>query len=209
MQAEQAATRFTDPGGKAGAKATSKTVGLSLVLAALAAFVVYAAWREWRMPVPVVATASAETSVDAAGHAFGDHRRPALSAAEERFSQALWNLHAEARTAAVRMTFAGLGYKMGDGNVASVAATVAPLTAVFRDVETQLGALETPASMLETRNSYMNALRLYGEASREMIKVAQDGKDAHLLKAQEMSEQASGILLAVGESLWPGEIKPN
>ena len=42
-----------------------------------------------------------------------------------------------------------------------------------------------------------------------MIKVAQDRNDAHLLKAQQMSEQASGILLEVGERLWPGEIKPN
>jgi hypothetical protein len=63
--------------------------------------------------------------------------------------------------------------------------------------------------MHEVRSRYAVALQLYDRASQEMVKVALDGKDAHLLQAHEMSEQASGILLEVGEQLWPGEIKPN
>ena len=113
------------------------------------------------------------------------------------------------RTAAVRMTFAGLTYKMGDGDRASVKTKVAPLTELFAQAESDLRALETPASMQALRQRYGAALQLYGRASQEMIKVAQDGNDAHLLQAQEMSERASGILLEVGEQLWPGEIKPN
>jgi hypothetical protein len=42
-----------------------------------------------------------------------------------------------------------------------------------------------------------------------MIKVAVDGRDAHLIEAQVMSERASGLTLKVGETLWPGEYKPN
>jgi hypothetical protein len=178
-----------------------KTLGLWVVLALLAVFAAYAALREMR-----------KTTVDvqppAVDHAFAD-RRPAQSAAEERFSQALWAIHAEARTAAVRMTFAGLAYKMGDGDRMSVSTKVSPLTAIFRRAESELHALDAPASMHEIRNRYAGAMQLYAGASLEMIKVAQDGKDAHLLKAQEMSERASGILLEVGEQLWPGEIKPN
>ena len=179
-----------------------KTLGLWLVLAALAAVVAFAAWREVRKTSPAVQS-------PAAGHAFSDHARPALSAAEERFSQALWNIHSEVRTAAVRMTFAGLTYKMGDADLASVGTKVVPLTAVFRQAESAVHALEAPASMQGLRSRYASALQAYGNASLEMVKVVQDGKDAHLLKAQEMSEQASGILLEVGEQLWPGEIKPN
>jgi hypothetical protein len=70
-------------------------------------------------------------------------------------------------------------------------------------------ALEAPPSMQPTRDRYAGALVLYRDASQEMIKVARDGKEAHLLKAQEMSERAAGVLLEVGEELWPGEIKPN
>jgi hypothetical protein len=63
--------------------------------------------------------------------------------------------------------------------------------------------------MKETRDRYLGALQLYANASQEMVKIAQDGSEAHLLKAQEMSEKASGVLLEVGDDLWPGEIKPN
>jgi len=179
----------------------TKTLSLWVVVALLAGFVAYAALREMRK-------ATLEVQPQTTAHAFSD-RRPAHSAAEERFAQALWNIHAEVRTAAVRMTFAGLAYKMGDGDRASVNTKVVPLTAVFRQAESELRALDAPASMQETRNRYAGALQLYGNASQVMIKVAHDGDDAHLLKAQEMSEQASGILLEVSEQLWPGEIKPN
>ena len=181
-----------------------RAVGLGMLLALLAAMAAYAGLREARKApvVEVPATGNADA------HAFAD-RRPAQSAAEERFSQALWNIHADVRTAAVRMTFAGLAYKMGDADVASVNTKVAPLAAVFGQAGKDLQSLDVPASMQELRGRYAGALQTYREASLEMVKVAQDGKDAHLLKAQEMSEQASGILLQVGEQLWPGEIKPN
>lgn len=179
---------------------SGKTWAVRLLFALLAVFVVYAGWREVNRTAPSAAPADA--------HAFAD-TRPAHSAAEERYAQALWGVHAEVRTAAVRMTFAGLSYKMGDADRASIQTKVAPLSAVFTQAEQQLRALDTPASMRELSQSYAAALARYREASLEMIKVTQDGNDAHLLKAQELSEQASGVLLEVGEHLWPGEIKPN
>jgi molybdopterin converting factor small subunit len=201
MNAAHIAPQSQRPDAKTLAKTLAKTFGIGVVLALLAAFVAYAALRELRKATP-------DSLPQATVHALSD-RRPAQSAAEERFSQALWNVHAEVRTAAVRMTFAGLAYKMGDGDSASVNTKVAPLSALFRQAESQLRALDAPASMQELRGRYAGALQLYEGASQEMVKVAYDGKDAHLLKAQQMSEQASGILLEVGEQLWPGEVKPN
>jgi len=172
------------------------------VLVLLAAFVVYAALRELRKAPPV---GQAAAPAEASHHA----PRPARTAAEERFSQALWGIHSEVRTAAVRMTFAGLAYKMGDGDRASVRARVTPLTEVFQQAQAQLRALDTPPAMQETRDRYAQALQQYARASQEMVKVAQAGDEAHLLRAHEMSEQASTLLLQVGDRLWPGEIKPN
>jgi hypothetical protein len=180
-----------------------KGLGVWMLLALLAAVAAYAGIREARK-TSVITAAPSHADV----HAFAD-RRPAQSPAEERFSQALWNIHADVRTAAVRMTFAGLSYKMGDADLASVNTKVTPLTAVFSQAQKDLQGVDTPASMLDLRRRYAGALEGYHEASVEMVKVAQDGKDAHLLKAQAMSEQASGVLLQVGEQLWPGEIKPN
>jgi len=180
-----------------------RTIARWLVLVLLATFVGYAGWREVRKTA-----LDSEPGQDRDSHAFSD-RRPALTAAEERFSQALWNIHAEVRSAAVRMTFAGLAYKIGAADAASVRTKVTPLTETFRQAAADLRSLDGPESMEQVRSRYADAVRLYVDASQSMVVVAEDRNDAHLLTAQQMSEQASGILLEVGERLWPGEIKPN
>jgi hypothetical protein len=192
MSAANAVPRLSRP--------NARTLAVWGVLVLLAAFVVYAAQREIRKAAPAPA--------EDAPHAFAA-QQPAQTAAEERFAEAMWGIHTEVRTAAVRMTFAGLAYKMGDGDQASIQTKVTPLTAVFRQAERDLRALDAPASMQELRDHYAGALQLYSNASQEMVKIAQDGSEAHLLQAQEMSERAAGILLEVGDQLWPGEIKPN
>jgi len=42
-----------------------------------------------------------------------------------------------------------------------------------------------------------------------MVKIAGDGKDAHLVQAQKLSFAAAEDLLRVGDVLWPAEFKPN
>jgi hypothetical protein len=178
---------------------TVRIAGIGTLLVVLASITVYAGMHELGKQAPATSPVA---------HAFTD-QRPALSAQEERFAQAAWNIHADVRTAAVRMTFAGLAFKMGDGDAANIRDKVAPLTDVFRGAGSALQALDTPASMRPVRDRYAEALQLFGAASQEMVRIAQDGDESHLLKAQEMSERAADILLDVGEQLWPGEIKPN
>jgi hypothetical protein len=184
-----------------------RRLGFRALLVLLAAFVLYAGVREVRKSGSE-AQPQPQVQAPAQPHAFAEHR-PAQTPAEERFSQALWNIHAEVRTAAVRMTFAGLAYKMGDGNATSVQAKVTPLAETFRQAAVDLRSIEGPDSMAGVRSRYAEAVRLYAEASRAMVKVAEDHDDSHLLTAQQMSEQAAGMLLEVGDQLWPGEIKPN
>jgi hypothetical protein len=135
--------------------------------------------------------------------------RPPLTVGEEAYAQALWDVHMGVRTEAVRMTFAGLSYKMGEAKRADVKARVAPLTGLFSQALGRVEALRPPASLEAAHASYLQALRLYRDASAEMVKVAADGSDEHLIRAQEMSENASSKLMEVGEVLWPGEYKPN
>lgn len=179
----------------------SRRLVVRAVLVLLMVFVLYAGVREVRK-------SGLDVQPQAEDHAFSD-RRPAHTPAEERFSQALWNIHAEVRTAAVRMTFAGLAYKIGDADAASVRTKVTPLAETFHQAAADLRSLDGPESMQAVRGRYAEAVRLFAEASRTMVKVAEDSSDAHLLTAQQMSEQAAGILLEVGDRLWPGEIKPN
>ena len=132
-----------------------------------------------------------------------------MTAAEEAYAHALWPVHAQVKQDAVKMTFAGLAYKMGDIKRAAVKERVALLTPKFDSALTEISNLQPPASMQELHGEYVEAIRLYRDASVIMIKVAADGRDKHLIEAQERSEKASGLTLKVGETLWPGEFKPN
>jgi len=63
--------------------------------------------------------------------------------------------------------------------------------------------------MASQHQAYLDALKQYQSASEEMVKIAGDGKEEHLVNAQKMSFAAAEGLLRVGDVLWPGEFKPN
>ena len=88
-------------------------------------------------------------------------------------------------------------------------ATVQPLTATFQSATQRARQLRPPQSLKDAHASYLEALELYTEASREMVKVAADRSDQHLVTAHERSERASHALLQLSDVLWPGEYKPN
>jgi hypothetical protein len=180
--------------------AAVKGFGVGALVVGLIALMAMAAFRETAKPKPQVA-ANTEAS-----HVV---ERPAVTAEEEAYARALWPIHAQVKQDAVKMTFAGLAYKMGDIKRDAVKARVAPLTQTFDAAAAALVKLQPPASMRELHGKYLEAIKLYRDASATMVKVAADGHDAHLVEAQVMSEKASGLTLEVGETLWPGEFKPN
>ncbi len=182
-----------------------KQIALGIFLLCLGAVAALAVVREGhRAKAPVASTEAA------AGGAFAGHQeRPALSAEEEAYAAALWPVHEKIKTSAVQMTFAGLSYKLGDIDRMAVKERVMPLTKVFRDARSQASQLRVPASLEKQHEVYLGALKLYEDAAVEMVKIARDGKDDHLINAQKMSYAASEDSLRVGDALWPGEYKPN
>jgi hypothetical protein len=178
-----------------------KGFGVGAVVAGLIALVAVAAVRE---------TAKPKVEAVEVNSAYGGQtQRPALTAAEEAYAQALWPIHSLVKQNAVKMTFAGLAYKMGDIKRAGVKERVAPLTPLFDTALAQVNKLQPPASMRELHQDYTGAIELYRSSSVTMIKVADDGRDQHLIEAHEMSDKAAGLTLKVGDALWPGEYKPN
>ena len=182
---------------------TFKTIALGALVVALSAVVAYAVVREFRT------TKQADAQV--VGAPMGEHaQRPAMSAAEERYASDLWQIHEPVRTAAIRMSFAGISYKMGEIDKAEFKKRVSALTEIYRDAGTKMRAVQPPPSFAPLHKEYAGALQAYLDASIEMAKaVKPGGGDDNLIKAQGMSEQASTTLLKVGETLWPGEYKPN
>ena len=180
--------------------AALKGFGFGVLVVGLIALVAVAAVRE---------TAKPKQQEVAANAAFAHSERPAITAAEEAYAHALWPVHAQVKQDAVKMTFAGLAYKMGEIKRAAVKERVELLTPKFDLALAELNKLKPPASMRELHSDYVESIKLYRDASVIMIKVATDGRDKHLIEAQERSEKASGLALKVGETLWPGEFKPN
>jgi hypothetical protein len=176
-----------------------KGFGVGALVAGLIALAAAAALRETATPKQQVAT----------GASYGQSERPALTAAEEAYAHALWPIHAQVKQNAVKMIFAGLAYKMGEIKRAGVRDRVAPLTPTFDAALAQARKLQPPTSMQELHQEYIDAIKLYRNSSVVMIKVAADGRDEHLIQAQEMSDKASGVTLRIGDTLWPGEYKPN
>ncbi len=180
--------------------AALKGFGAGVLVVGLIAVMGAAVLRETVRPKPQQVEASA-------GSVHAD--RPPVTAEEESYARALWPIHAQVKQDAVAMTFAGIAYKMGDIKRDAVRQRVAPLTQKFDSAIAALARIQPPASLKDFHGEYEQAIRLYRDASVTMVKVAGDGKDAHLVEAQTMSEKASGLTLKVGETLWPGEFKPN
>ena len=178
-----------------------KGFGVGACVAGLIALVAVAAVRE---------TAKPQERGGEVNSAYGGvAQRPALTAAEEAYAQALWPIHSMVKQSAVKMTFAGLAYKMGDIKRTGVKDRVAPLRPIFEAALVKANTLQPPASMRELHQDYTGAIELYRNSSVTMMKVADDGRDQHLIEAHEMSDKAAGLTLKVGEALWPGEYKPN
>jgi hypothetical protein len=135
--------------------------------------------------------------------------RPPLTAAEEGYALALWPIHNEVKASALRMTFGGLSYKLGELDRTEFKARIEGLTETYRSAGLRIAALTPPASLARAHEMYSDAVRLYQQSAAEMLRVVGDGRHEHLVAAQPLSMEASEKLLRVGDILWPSEYKPN
>jgi hypothetical protein len=180
-----------------------RRITAAVFVTALLLVIAFAVQREMRSkPQTSAAVPLTERSVE----------RPAMTAAEEAYAAALWAIHSEVKLDSVRMTFTGLSYKMGDIKTAELAARVRPLSANFRSARERARTMTPPPSLQAAHERYLSALQRYEEAAATMTQAANESaaaRDQHLLKAQDLSQQASEDLLRVSDVLWPGEHKPN
>ena len=185
-----------------------KQIALAVVVVALSAFVVYAALRETKKQPPVV-PAPSSAAVFTGGLGMDRTSLGALSPEEEAYAAALWPIHGEVKLAAMRMTLAGITYKIDHQDPARFKLALQPLASSLQSAMQQARQLHPPQSLKDAHATYLEAIQLYNEAAREMIKGATDRSDQHLITAHERSELASHKLLQLSDVLWPGEYKPN
>ena len=135
--------------------------------------------------------------------------RRAFNAAEEDYSVNLWRIHDKVKTSSVQLSFAGLSYKLKELDRAGVKAKVAPQGEIYRDALSAMGKLAVPDSLKELHEEYKKAVNFYAAATEDMMKIATDGNEQHLLDAHSKTNQAGTLMLKVSAELWPGEFKPN
>ena len=183
-----------------------KQIAFGLALLALGAVVAVAVVRETKPPEPPSAAAAFT-----GGLAMDQHEKHAraLTAEEESYAAALWPIHNEVKLSAIRMTFAGLKYKTEHQDAQKLKKTVEPLTQTFKSAAQRARAIQPPPSLADAHGSYVAAVDQYAVATQEMMRVASDGREEHLVSAQKKGEKASEALLQVSDVLWPGEYKPN
>jgi hypothetical protein len=135
--------------------------------------------------------------------------RPALSAAEESYVQALWPVHSEVKAAALKMTLGGIDYKLQEMDRAAFRQRIERSLAVYRQAERQLQALQPPLSLQQYHTGYLEAVNLYTASAVEMLKLADDGQEQHLIDAFPLSREAGQRVWEIGLALWPGEYVPS
>ncbi len=135
--------------------------------------------------------------------------RPALTPAEEAYISQLWKIHDKVKHSAFQLTFAGMSYKLGNLDRAGIQEKVVPQTEIYRAALADMAKLTVPPSLREKHQMYSDAVKLYEQAALELVKVADDGKEQHLLDAHALTERASSMLLQAGDQFWPGEFKPH
>ena len=176
---------------------TLKLALTGAVVLGLLGILVFAAVREWTTARPAAARPALAPP------------RPALTAAEEAYALALWPIHNQVKAGALRMTFGGLNYKLGEIDARELRARTEAARDIYRQAETRIRALSPPASFQAVHAEYVEAVDLYRRAAAEMSMTGDDGRDEHLLAAFPLSQEAGRKLLRVGNVLWPGEYVPN
>jgi hypothetical protein len=135
---------------------------------------------------------------------------PPLTEQEEAFSEALWPLHQEmVEPSAGRLASAGMTFAADDHDANRLATKLTSLRQVFHDTQAKVAAISAPPSMQPLRDRYVGLLVLYEQSATEMLEVARDGDEGHLINAQAKSQHAAEELIRIGDILWPGEHKPN
>jgi len=173
---------------------------LALVLLGL---VVLAAGREAN-PIP---RAAAPTPVPVAS--FEHEARPAFSPAEQQYLESLWPIHIEVERAAVRMALGAAFYRDRDIDGAALKGRLDEAHDAFSSAAQKLDTLTPPPEALPAHQAYADAVRLFQASATEMLRMFDDGDEAHLVQGFPLSQQGSDRIRELGARWFPDEYPPN
>jgi hypothetical protein len=136
-------------------------------------------------------------------------RRPTRSPDEQAYLEQLWPIHTDVEVAAERVALGTIFYKTADLDRTELKSRLEGSLASYRAAEGKLDALRPPESLRASHASYLTAVRLFEQSSLEMLKLFDDGSDAHLQAGYPMYLDGTSKIRELGGDFWPDEFPPN
>jgi len=135
--------------------------------------------------------------------------RPALSAEEQAYVQALWPIHTELEVAAEKVALGTIFYKSNDLNRSELKSRLEQALSRYRAAGGRLGGLRPPSSLQSTQSGYLTVVSLFEQSALEMLKMFDDGSDEHLQTAYPVYLDGTNRIRDLGGTFWPDEFPPN
>jgi hypothetical protein len=192
-------SRGTRRRSSAGTRVTLKLAIFGVVLVALGAIVGFSISRELAQP--------ADSTPNGAPLRLA--QRPALTADEQAYVDALWPIHTDVEVAAERVALGTIFYKTNDLDQRELRSRLQQSLATFQAADARLQALHPPASLQSSHETYVTAVALFDSSANEMLRLFDDGSDAHLQVGYLPYLEATNKLRDLGGRFWPDEFPPN
>jgi hypothetical protein len=191
------------PGARArrsvGGRSTLKLAILGVVLVALGAIIGFSISREIAQP-----TASAPGGAPVR---VGQH--PSLSPDEQAYVDALWPIHTDVEVAAERVALGAIFYKVNDLDQQALKSRLDESLLRYQSAESRLRELHPPASLQSSHETYLRAIGLFAQSTVEMLRLFDDGSEAHLQAGYPPYLEATNKIRDLGGRFWPDEFPPN
>jgi len=139
----------------------------------------------------------------------GSEQAPALSADEQRYVEAVWPIHTQVERAVVRLALGAAFYRLNDIDRAELKTRLDQSLRVFREADESIKILTPPPALRRPHEGYLEAVRLFQGSATEMLRMYDDGNEAHLTIGFPMSQQGSDKIREVGTLLFPDQYPPN
>ena len=135
--------------------------------------------------------------------------RPALGRDEQAYIEELWPVHTAVERTAVRVALGASFYKLNDLNRTDLKVRLADALTAYRAARERLLTLHPPQSMQARHGEYLTAVRLFEQSTLEMLRMFDDGDEAHLATGFPLSVDGTDRIREVGQEFWPDEYPPN
>jgi hypothetical protein len=136
-------------------------------------------------------------------------QRPALSAEEQSYVEALWPIHTDVEVAAERVALGTIFYTTNDLDQAQLKSRLVEALASYRAADGKLQALQPPPSLRSSHETYLAAIGLFEQSAVEMLKMFDDGSADHLQAGYPMYLEGTNKIRDIGGKFWPDEFPPN